>query len=66
VQYLRNIRLLNALVGHLPLGSCPRDKIVDVVTNVKNAFVIGDFFRFPNLESCVYTAKKVANIIAKR
>ena len=44
----------------------PGGKIVDVVTNVKNAFVIGDFFRFPNLESCVYTAKKVANIIAKR
>ncbi len=43
----------------------PGGKIVDVATNVKNAFVVGDFFRFPNLESCVYTAKKVASIIAK-
>ncbi|MDL1956961.1 MAG: FAD-dependent oxidoreductase [Candidatus Desulfofervidus auxilii] len=48
-------------IGVMPPGG----KIVDVVTNVKNAFVIGDFYRFPNLESCVYTAKKVANIIAK-
>jgi len=48
-------------IGVMPPGG----KIVDVVTNVKNAFVVGDFYRFPNLESCVYTAKKVANIIAK-
>ncbi len=48
-------------IGVMPPGG----KIVDVTTNVKNAFVVGDFYRFPNLESCVYTAKKVANIIAK-
>ena len=42
----------------------PGGKIVDVTTNVKNVFVTGDFYRYPNLESCIYTAKKVAGIIA--
>jgi hypothetical protein len=43
----------------------PGEKIVDVTTNVKNVFMAGDFFRFPGHEPCVYTAKKIAGIIAR-
>jgi hypothetical protein len=43
----------------------PGGKIVDVTTVVENVFMVGDFFRFPCHESCIYTAKKVAGIIAK-
>jgi hypothetical protein len=42
----------------------PGGKVVDVTTEVENVFMVGDFFRFPCHESCVYTAKKVAGIIA--
>jgi len=41
----------------------PGGKVVDVITRVKNVFRIGDFFRYPCHESCIYTAKKVAGII---
>jgi len=41
-------------------------KLADVTTNQENVFVVGDFFRFPCHESCVFTAKKVAGIIARR
>ena len=44
----------------------PGAKITDVTTNVRNVFMTGDFFRFPSLESCAYTAKKAAGIIAER
>jgi hypothetical protein len=44
----------------------PGGKLVDVTTNQENVFVVGDFFRFPCHESCVFTAKKVAGIIARR
>jgi len=44
----------------------PGGKVVDVITKVKNVFRIGDFFRFPCHESCIYTAKKVAGIIAQK
>ncbi len=44
----------------------PGGKVVDVTTEVENVFMVGDFFRFPCHESCVYTAKKVAGIIAKK
>lgn len=43
----------------------PGGEVVDVTTNVKNVFMAGDFFRYPCHESCIYTAKKVAGIIAK-
>jgi len=43
----------------------PGGKVADVTTNKKNVFVVGDFFRFPCHESSVYTAKKVAGIIAR-
>ena len=43
----------------------PGGKVVDVNTNVKNVFMAGDFFRYPCHESCIYTAKKIAGIIAK-
>ncbi|MEE9503505.1 MAG: FAD-dependent oxidoreductase [Thermodesulfobacteriota bacterium] len=43
----------------------PGGKVVDVTTNLKNVFMAGDFFRYPCHESCIYTAKKVAGIIAK-
>ena len=43
----------------------PGGKVVDVTTNVKNVFMAGDFFRYPCHESCIYTAKKVAGIIAR-
>ena len=42
----------------------PGGKVVDVTTNKKNVFMVGDFFRYPSLEASVYTAKKVAGIIA--
>lgn len=45
--------------------SRPGSKLVDVTTAVPKAFVVGDFFRFPSLESCAFTAKKVAGIIAQ-
>lgn len=44
----------------------PGGKLVDVTTNVKNVFMAGDFFRYPSHESCIYTAKKVAGIIAQK
>ena len=44
----------------------PGAKIMNVTTNVRNVFMTGDFFRFPSLESCAYTAKKAAGIIAER
>jgi len=44
----------------------PGGKLVDVTTNVKNIFMVGDFFRYPSLESCIYTAKKVAGIITQK
>jgi len=44
----------------------PGGKLVDVTTNQENVFVVGDFFRFPCHESCVFTAKKVAGIITRR
>ena len=43
----------------------PGGKVVDVTTNKKNVFMVGDFFRYPCHESSVYTAKKVAGIIAR-
>lgn len=43
----------------------PGGKVVDVTTNVEDVFMVGDFFRFPCHESCIYTAKKVAGIIAR-
>ena len=43
----------------------PGRKLVEVTTNLKNVFMVGDFFRFPCHESCIYTAKKVAGMIAK-
>lgn len=43
----------------------PGGKLVDVTTNQENLFVVGDFFRFPCHESCIYTASKVAGIIAR-
>jgi hypothetical protein len=43
----------------------PGGKLVDVTTNQQNLFVVGDFFRFPCHESCIYTARKAAGIIAR-
>lgn len=43
----------------------PGGKVVGVTTNIKDVFVVGDFFRYPCHESCIYTAKKVAGIIAQ-
>jgi len=43
----------------------PGSGLRDVTTNVPHAFVVGDFFRFPSLESCAYTAKKVAGLIGE-
>jgi hypothetical protein len=43
----------------------PGGKVVDVTTNLEHVFMVGDFFRYPCHESCIYTAKKVAGIIAK-
>lgn len=43
----------------------PGGKIVDVITHKENLFIVGDFFRYPCHESCVFTAKKVAEIIVR-
>jgi len=43
----------------------PGGKIVDVTTAKENLFIVGDFFRYPCHESCVFTAKKVAEMIAR-
>ena len=61
-----NVRVIER-VGWSPAISVtqPGSKCVDVTTAVPKAFVVGDFFRFPSLESCAFTAKKVAGIIAQ-
>jgi hypothetical protein len=43
----------------------PGGKLQDVITSRKNLFVVGDFFRYPCHESCVFTARRVAGIIAE-
>jgi phytoene dehydrogenase-like protein len=43
----------------------PGGKIADVTTDKKNLFIVGDFFRYPCHESCVFTAKKVAETIVR-
>ncbi len=42
----------------------PKSSLRDVLTLIPNLYVVGDFYRLPCIESCVYTAKKVAGIIA--
>jgi hypothetical protein len=43
----------------------PGGKIADVTTDKKHLFIVGDFFRYPCHESCVFTAKKVAETIVR-
>jgi predicted NAD/FAD-binding protein len=44
----------------------PASRVRDVETELDGAYLAGDFYRLPCIESCVYTAKKVTDIITKR
>jgi glycine/D-amino acid oxidase-like deaminating enzyme len=46
--------------------STPGCSFPDVDTQFPSVFVVGDFYRYPSIESCAYTARRAAGYIRER
>jgi len=44
----------------------PASPVREVETELDGAYLAGDFYRLPCIESCIYTAKRVTELISKR